>query len=166
MFFPHSYIENIIIAGINKRVEVRSRVTFGEFLIWLGIWLLLSTIAGYSKGKFWSDNKFDQKEGEPYRFNDLMSGRRFDGILANMVYTDHSAPIFCDRFWEARQIIQEWNDWMSKNFIPSWINCLDKSMSIWHSRWTCPGWVFYPIKPHPYGNEYYTMCCCMSGILY
>ena len=39
-------------------------------------------------------------------------------------------------------------------------------MSIWTSRWTCPGWVFCPRKPHPFGNEYHTVCCCMSGVLY
>ena len=96
----------------------------------LGILLLLSTIAGYLKGEFWSDNKFDRKERAPYHFDDLMSGRSFNEILANMVHTDHSVPIIRDHFWEARQMVQTQNDLMSKIFIPSWINCLDESMSI------------------------------------
>ena len=130
------------------------------------MWLLLLIIKWYSKGEFWFDNKVDQKEGAPYCFNDLMSGRRFDKILANIVYTNYSAPSFCNCFWEARQMVQAWNDVMSKILIPIWINCLDESMSIWHSRWTCLGWVFCSRKPHPFGNEYHTICCCMSGILY
>ena len=44
--------------------------------------------------------------------------------------------------------------------------CLDESMSIWTNRWTCPGWVFCPRKPHPFGNEYHTICCALSGILF
>jgi hypothetical protein len=40
-------------------------------------------------------------------------------------------------------------------------------MSAWISRWTCPGWVFCPRKPHPFlGNEYHSICCGDSGIIY
>ncbi len=34
------------------------------------------------------------------------------------------------------------------------------------NRYTCPGWVFCPRKPHPFGNEYHTICCAESGILF
>ena len=39
-------------------------------------------------------------------------------------------------------------------------------MSGWLNKWTCPGWVFCPRKPHPFGNEYHTICCGLSGILF
>ena len=26
--------------------------------------------------------------------------------------------------------------------------------------------MFVPRKPHPFGNEYHTICCCISGVLY
>ena len=32
--------------------------------------------------------------------------------------------------------------------------------------WTCPGWTFVPQKPHPRGNEYHSICCGVSGIMY
>ena len=51
-------------------------------------------------------------------------------------------------------------------FTPSWINCLDESMSPWTQRWSFPGWMFVPRKPKPFGNEYHTMCCGLSGVLY
>ncbi len=44
--------------------------------------------------------------------------------------------------------------------------CLDKSMYIWFQQWTCPGWMFFPRKPHPFGNQYHTACCGLSGILF
>jgi len=55
---------------------------------------------------------------------------------------------------------------MKEIFYPSWALCLDESMSIWMNRYTCPGWVFCPRKPHPFGNEYHTICCAESGILF
>ena len=39
-------------------------------------------------------------------------------------------------------------------------------MSVWFNRWTCPGWMFVPRKPHPFGNEYHTLCDGMWGVLY
>ncbi|KAL7549033.1 hypothetical protein ACHAWF_012294, partial [Thalassiosira exigua] len=39
-------------------------------------------------------------------------------------------------------------------------------MSIWHNRWTCPGWVFCPRKPHPFGNEYHSAYCGITGIMF
>jgi hypothetical protein len=51
-------------------------------------------------------------------------------------------------------------------FIASWVSCLDESMSPWTSRWTCSGWMYVPCKPHPMGNEYHTICCGLSGIMY
>jgi hypothetical protein len=44
--------------------------------------------------------------------------------------------------------------------------CLDESISIWHNMYTCPGLIFCPHKLHPFGNEYHTSCCVLSGILF
>lgn len=63
-------------------------------------------------------------------------------------------------------MVEEWNLWMATNFVLGWINCLDESMLIWTNRWICPGWVFCPRKPHPFGNEYHLICCSLLGIMY
>jgi hypothetical protein len=63
-------------------------------------------------------------------------------------------------------MIKEWNTHMVNVFLAGWVICLDKSMSIWHQRWTCPGWIFCPRKPHPFGNKYHTACCALSNILF
>ena len=39
-------------------------------------------------------------------------------------------------------------------------------MSPWTNKYTCPGWMFVPRKPHPFGNEYHSVCCSMSGIMW
>ena len=55
---------------------------------------------------------------------------------------------------------------MAVVFTCGWITCLDESMSIWNNKWTCPGWIFCPRKPHPIGNEYHSICCGLSSIIF
>ena len=55
---------------------------------------------------------------------------------------------------------------MTDTFSASWISCLDESISKWMQRYTCPGFVFCPRKPRPFGNEYHTIACGESGILF
>ena len=55
---------------------------------------------------------------------------------------------------------------MTDQITPSWVSCLDESMSTWTNKYSCPGWMFVPRKPWPFGNEYHTVCCSLSGILW
>ena len=47
---------------------------------------------------------------------------------------------------------------MQEIYIPSWVSCLDKLMSIWNMRWA---FVLDPV-----GNEYPTIADGMTTILY
>ena len=116
--------------------------------------------------KFWSNKPIDRESGAPFRLNDLMSQKRFETILQNISYTNKDPPAYKDRFWEVREMIEEWNRNMNNNFVPSWVSCLDESMSIWFNKWTCPGWMFVPRKPHPFGNEYHSVCCGETSIMW
>ena len=51
-------------------------------------------------------------------------------------------------------------------FIPSWVSCLDESMSTWTNKYTCPSFVVCPQKPKDKGNEYHTICCGLTGIMF
>ena len=55
---------------------------------------------------------------------------------------------------------------MEEAFTPSWIACLDESMLHWASEFTCPGFVFVPRKPWPFGDECHTICCALCGMLF
>ena len=59
-----------------------------------------------------------------------------------------------------------WNSNMNQQFSPGYVNCLDESMSVWTNQLTCPGFMFVPRKPWPFGNEYHSVCCCLSGIMW
>jgi len=39
-------------------------------------------------------------------------------------------------------------------------------MSKWLNKYNCPGFVFCPRKPWPFGNEWHTIACSMSMILF
>ena len=55
---------------------------------------------------------------------------------------------------------------MGDEFLPSWISYLEKIMSKWVNKWTRPGFMVVPSKPWTCVNEYYTICCCQSVILF
>ena len=166
---PMTWISTVLLAATSASMEKDDvqPLSFGELIRYIGLWLLMSTCQGWKRQDFWSQLDFDEEEDPcPYRFGKYMSKRRFDSITKHLTFTNVNPPSYRDRIWEVRQMIKAWNDNMAAMFLAGWALCLDESMSIWHNRWTCPGWVFCPRKPHPYGNEYHSACCALSGIMF
>ena len=62
-------------------------------------------------------------------------------------------------------MIDKWNIHMSLNWRSGLFECLDESMSIWYNKFTCPGWMFVPRKPHPFGNEYHSKGCVKAKVI-
>ena len=168
LFIPRVFFENVVLAQTNKRLvaEKTREATFGEFLRFIGLWLYLSTQKGFAREDFWSSKPIDDFHGPPVRFNRWMSRRRFEAILKCLTYTDLIPPTYRDKFHQVRQLIEAFNLNMKDRFTCSWVSCLDESMSIWLNKWTCPGWMIVPRKPHPFGNEYHSFCCGLSGIMF
>lgn len=164
LFFPMSYVKTVLIPETNK--QLNNELTLGEFYRWLGIWLLLSTTEGSPRSAFWSQNPPSCFSGAPFRLHEYMSKRRFEDILSALTLTDKAPPSFVDRFHKVRQFVDAWNENMAEEFSSSWKNCLDESMMIWTNEWTGPGFMVVPRKPKPMGNEWHTICCCDSGILF
>jgi hypothetical protein len=108
----------------------------------------------------------DDFDGAPVRLNCRMSKNRFNNILKALQYTDKAPPPYSDKFQQVRQMVKGWNNNVAKNFHPGWISCLDESMSSWKNEWTCPGWIFVHRKPHPMGNEYHSVCCGLSNMVW
>ena len=73
-------------------------------------------------------------------------------------------------------MLRMWNNNMGTNFLPSWINCIDESMSNWIDKYTClsnwidkytcPGFMYIPRKPWKFGNEYHDAGCADSDIIW
>ena len=68
-----------------------------------------------------------------------MSKRRFNAITRELRFTNTNPLPYVDKFWKIRHIVKAWNDHMTSIFLASWAICLDESVYIYHSIWTCPG---------------------------
>ena len=55
---------------------------------------------------------------------------------------------------------------MSYVLLAGWLSCIGKSMAIWTSRWTCPGFMFIPRKPHPVSHECHTIAYGLCDIFF
>jgi hypothetical protein len=165
LFFPFDWLQLVLLININKNIN-GEMVSLGEMLRWIGLWYYMATFKGFSRNQFWSAKEIDDFEGAPVRLSCWMSMNRFNKILAALKYTDEDLPTYSYPFHQVRQVIRAWNENMEKIFRPGWISCLDESMSPWSSKWTCPGWMFVPRKPHPMGNEYHSVCCGLSGVMW
>jgi hypothetical protein len=165
-FLPVQFLHDVILVETNKNIEGKP-VEWPEFLRFIGLLLLMSTvITGYDRRSWFDHTEPSEFGGAPFRLHKYMTRHRFENILSALRYTNQPFPPFQDKFHQIRQLLDAWNNHMAFIFIASWISCLDESMSPWTSRWTCPGWMYVPRKPHPMGNEYHTICCGMSGITY
>ena len=163
--FPTDYLETVLLEETNKSIEGEP-VTYRELLCWIGLWIIMSTCDGSDRCSFWSNKNPDIFEGCHFCLQQFMSRYRFEGILTAIKYTNNNPPAYKDRFWEVHQLLESWNNNMATNFIPSWINAIDESMSKWINEYTCPGFMFVPRKPWAFGNEYHDARCCESDILW
>jgi Transposase IS4 len=163
--FPKQFVINVIIPQTNQKLAAEL-LTYGEFLKWLGVWFLMATIQGPSRHDYWRNARIDMYSGAPYRFNDIIKRSRFDAILSALTLTGKTPPLYVDRFFQVRELIAAWNENMFTTFSPGWISCLDESMMTWTNKYSCPGFMFVPRKPHPFGNEWHTICCGLSSIMF
>ena len=119
-----------------KAAGERKDFTFGEFLLYIGLWLLMATCGQdfFSKG-FWTTKDFNERVNPcPFNFRKYMSKRRFGTITKELQFMDDDEPpIYVDKFWQVRQMIEAWNRNMAAIFFATWVICLNESMSIWSS---------------------------------
>jgi len=89
IFRPKEFIINIILVESNKHIKGEA-ITLGEFLWFIGIWLLMSSQAGSKCSDYFSTKPISHFGGAPFSLNDMMSGNHFEAILL--------APVFAIEF--------------------------------------------------------------------
>ena len=167
ILFPMKWVKETLIPATNEAMgDEEEELTYSEFLQFIGIWMKISTTVGFQRRDFWSTSSNTSTRDTPFKFNAIISKHRFESILASLTYTQAPPPTYKDRFFEVRDMLRAWNENMDEEFVASWISCLDESMSKWLNKWTCPGFMFVPRKPWPCGNEYHSICCSISGVMY
>eukprot|EP00804_Cyclotella_cryptica_P008981 CCRYP_003098-RA/>CCRYP_003098-RA protein AED:0.21 eAED:0.21 QI:0/0/0/1/1/1/2/0/282 len=129
-----------------------------KLYVWLGCVFFMACFVGVSPmSLWWSKKDINQFEGAPFRLNNVMSLNRFQAINNAMQYTNCPSPTdFVDRFHDISQLQDAFNTHYTENYIPSYLNCLDKSMKTWLDQ-KCPGFMALDCKTHPFGNEYHTI---------
>ena len=161
-FLPEAYMKQILVVATNK--NDLDNVTWGEQLVYFCLLLLMAS----NRRTYWENSPVSLWKGAPHKFNEYMILARFEQIISTLTFTYIYIyiPQYTGKFHEVRQMINEFNHHMKEVSVPSWVSCLDEIVSIWTSRWTCPGWMYVPRKTHPQGNEYHSIACGESGIMY
>eukprot|EP00055_Hartaetosiga_balthica_P018338 m.133075 g.133075 ORF g.133075 m.133075 type:complete len:412 (+) comp9491_c0_seq2:1076-2311(+) len=70
-----------------------------------------------------------------------------------------------DQFWKVRPMIEAFNRNTNNAFSPGWLTCLDESMVQWTNE-KAPGFMYVGRKPTNNGNEYHTIACAETKILF
>ena len=164
-FSPHSSKQQTFPKPTQTFPMVKNQSYMGNFYVGLVCgcqWGLSLDPRGKS---FWVTSPINAFHGAPLHLSIWITRTRFEAILSALPFTDIPSPTFIDKFWEVQQMIEAWGMNMKDNFIPGYMNCLDESMSMLTNKFTCPGIMFIPCKPWPFGNKYHTICCYLSGIM-
>ena len=74
LLFTTKYIKEVIVPNINKNIT-GERVTYGEFLRWLGLWFLISSVIGPSRDSFFLNQICNEVSEAPFRVSQYMSRR-------------------------------------------------------------------------------------------
>lgn len=163
------YIQETLIPATNEILVDAGKevIDVGIFLLWLGLALTISCSVGFERSQYWTESRDDFAHHPDLR--KYMSRHRFDEIQSairlSKAATVAGVP-YRDKFVFVREFLAAWNANMQEQFIPSFLMCLDESMVQWLNKWTCPGWVHLPRKPHPFGNEYHTIACAVTHIIF
>ena len=103
--FPKRFMLEVMIPTMKKLLK--TSVSYGELLSWIGLWILMSRVDGLDRCRFWSTKDPKMYEGAPFRLTSLMSQNCFEEILGSIAYTSNNPPELLDKFWEVRQLIGE-----------------------------------------------------------
>ena len=86
ILFPMDYVKVAMIPGINRHLpEGGPHVSEHDFIIWLGMWLVVGCYEGnWGRQDWWSKDNILIGRGAPFRLNEYMSRGRFNQILAQL----------------------------------------------------------------------------------
>ena len=158
--FPMEFLKEVVIPETSRKLESTKtqQLTMSEFFVFIGCIFFMACFEGVSDCRdWWSLLPVDSFKGAPFRLNEYMSLRRFEDIMQALCFTNLPHPPYTDRYHDVRQLIDKFNEHYMEKYVPGWISCLDESMGVWLNKY-CPRWMCVPQKPHPFGNEYHTIC--------
>ena len=164
---PGVLVDNILLATNNTgglKVGRRWRhLGRAEFILWLGYWFAMG-LSPRHRADHWAETP-EHPMQTGYNFGNFgISRQRFDDIVS--AFTLHVTHGSQDPLFQVRKTQETFNSHMVDVYRPSWLVCVDESVSAWTQRWTCPVWVILPRKPTPMGIEFHTAADSANRILF
>ena len=175
VWFPKSLLMKITVAtnqAARKRKWPASgkwkSLTHGELLRWLGMWMLMGVYRTSPRRMYWRGILGFGKWMSEKRFEQIMSAfslptyRRNDGKWGGPA----KGKIKFDRMHLVRCFLDLLAVAWQKAIAPGGRFVLDESMVAWLGIvLKMPGWKVIKRKPHPFGLEFKTVCCSVTGIM-
>ena len=87
LFVPRLYLESVLIPCTNAEL-VGGDFSLGELLVFIGLWLLMSTTMCTNRKDFWDATPASEWTKAPFRVNHYMTQKRFECIIKPLTYTD------------------------------------------------------------------------------
>lgn len=142
-FLPMTYITSILIPATNE-ADPKLNLTLGEFLRFVGLWMVMTRYPGNARRDFWSITQNGIFIVFP-NFSPFMSRNRFDAILSALSFDfQRKKPQYRDRFWKIRAMVDAFNKNMDEHFYASWLTCLDESKASQRNL----SWIFAQYWPN------------------
>ena len=110
--FPTTLLYTMV-DGVNTTMK-GERLSYGELLCWIGLWTMMSTVAGTDHRSFSSTCNIKMFSGCFFTLSTYMSCTRFKLILQHLKCTNINPPTYKDRFWEVHEMLDEWNKNMAR----------------------------------------------------
>jgi hypothetical protein len=168
-FCPLKYWDDVIVSATNE-TDPGLHLTLRELVLWVALRLLMATQkVSDVRAWFQTSRRPCMNTGVPVHLNKLMSGKRFFRILHALTFqlaADFAANRNPDRFREQRPLQTAWNDNMEFAYTPGELLVLDESVMRWLTQRTCPGWMFLPRKPWPFGGESHTIADKANNVIF
>jgi hypothetical protein len=162
---PVNFIEIVVFkqTNINLAKHGHSPMTLQEFWKYLALRIAMSLYSGTPVHDFWSTTQSFLKP--MHNFGQYgISKHRFDCLTSSL--TLWSSTNADDQIYQIRELVNAFNHNMSCVFKPSWVLCIDESMSMWSNRQTLPNWVYVQRKPTPTGSEWHDIACALSKVIF
>ena len=103
LFFS-SFIKTTILLQTNQNLSHGEKpILYGEFLCWIGLWMLMGTIIGPHRREFWVTSPINAFHGAPLHLSIWMTRTRLEAILSALTFTNIPSPAFIHKFWEVWQ---------------------------------------------------------------
>lgn len=163
-FLPMGYIRSEIFAATNTCLRHDGHDHLGpkELVLWLAYLFAMTFFRVSHRDDYWAtEGDFLTPAINLGRFG--MSRDRFRQIHSCIRFVQH--PVEDDQLGLIRPLINAFNENMQVTFSPSYLVCMDESMSKWTSRYSIPCWMYLPRKPTPMGHEYHDIACGQTKII-